>query len=212
MDKVSVSTLFAPLPTIPGGYGAACPDPPWRFASNSDARPGRNARRHYRTLKPDEIATLPLRDVMAKDAYLFLWVPTPFLVIGAHIQVMRSWGFKPTALGFAWVKLRRGFAGESFTEKDLSFGPGLTLRRNIEVCVLGRRGRPSRLDKSVFEVIVSPVARHSEKPDEAYRRIERYCAGPYLELFARKHRAGWTSWGDGLPESEPRVQERRARP
>jgi N6-adenosine-specific RNA methylase IME4 len=72
------------------------------------------------------------------------------------------------------------------------------------VCVFARRGRPQRLAKDVFEIIVSPVGRHSEKPDEHYRRIERYCNGPYLDVFARRGRRGWTVWGDEVlvPEKE----------
>jgi N6-adenosine-specific RNA methylase IME4 len=184
-----------------GGFRAATVDPPWRFASNGDAKPGRNARRHYGALTPAQIATLPLGEVMAKDAFLFLSLPTSFLVIGAHPPVLRSWGFKVTALGFAWVKLRRGFdveSGGAFTESNLHFGPGLTLRRNLEVCVFARRGKPKRLTKDVFEIIVAPVGRHSEKPAEHYRRIERCCVGPFLDVFARERREGWISWGDEL--------------
>jgi N6-adenosine-specific RNA methylase IME4 len=61
---------------------------------------------------------------------------------------------------------------------------------------LGRRGRPERLAKDVFEIILAPRREHSRKPDEVYRRIERYCAGPRLELFARESRPGWTAWGN----------------
>jgi uncharacterized protein (UPF0335 family) len=50
--------------------------------------------------------------------------------------------------------------------------------------------------KDVREVIVAPVREHSRKPHEAYARVERYCDGPYLELFARQHRQGWTAWGN----------------
>jgi N6-adenosine-specific RNA methylase IME4 len=201
--SVITAPLFAPLLQIEEGFSCIVADPPWRFSSNSDAKPERNARRHYRCLRPIEIATLPVAKVAAPDAYLFLWVPGPFLAIGAHLEVMRAWGFKCTALGFAFVKLKRSLAAQPrlfFVEDDLFTGTGLTLRRNIEQCVLGRRGKPQRLAKDVHEVILAPVGRHSEKPAEAYRRIERYCAGPYLELFARQHREGWSCWGDELPD------------
>jgi N6-adenosine-specific RNA methylase IME4 len=194
-----LNALFAPLPITASGFACVMADPPWRFASNSDAKPNRNARRHYATLKPAEIATLPLAGVAARDAYLFLWVTGPFLAIGAHVAVMKAWGFTPTAMGFTWIKLRRSLAGQPslfFAERDLFFGPGLTLRRNAEFCVLGKRGKPQRLAKDVFEVIIAPVGRHSEKPAEAHARVERFCPGPYLELFARQSRQGWTVWGD----------------
>ena len=50
--------------------------------------------RHYPTLKPEEIATLPLCNMVAKDAFLWLWISTSHLVIGAHIPIMRAWGFQ----------------------------------------------------------------------------------------------------------------------
>jgi len=36
---------------------------------------------------------------------------------------------------------------------------------------------------------------HSRKPDEQYAVIEACSPGPYLELFARGTRPGWTVWG-----------------
>ncbi len=85
------------------------------------------------------------------------------------------------------------------TEKPIkpgTFLPVKTTRANIELCWLGRRGNPIRLDKGVRELIVAPRREHSRKPDEVFERIERYCAGPYLDLFARQRRPGWTVWGD----------------
>ena len=189
-------SLFAPLPEIEGGWRCVAADPAWRFLSNSKANPGRNAMRHYGCLSLDEIASLPLREVVAKDALLWLWVPGPFLAVGAHVVVMRGWGFEPTAIGFVWIKLNRN-APELFIQpNDLFMGPGLTTRKNAEFVIIGRRGRPERLATDVREVILSRVREHSHKPPEAYSRIERYCAGPRLELFARESRENWTSWGD----------------
>jgi N6-adenosine-specific RNA methylase IME4 len=85
-------SLFAPLPTTPGGFACILADPPWKFASNSDPNPQRNARRHYRCLPQADLATLPLEDAAAKDSFLFLWVPTAFLVRGDHLPLMKAWG------------------------------------------------------------------------------------------------------------------------
>jgi N6-adenosine-specific RNA methylase IME4 len=57
--------------------------------------------------------------------------------------------------------------------------------------------------EDVHQVVIAPVGAHSEKPDEVYRRIERLYGGPRLELFARKPRDGWTTWGDELPPLAP---------
>jgi N6-adenosine-specific RNA methylase IME4 len=58
------------------------------------------------------------------------------------------------------------------------------------------RGNARRNAKDVREIILAPVREHSRKPDEFFRRVERYCDGPYVELFARERRPGWDSWGD----------------
>lgn len=44
--------------------------------------------------------------------------------------------------------------------------------------------------------IIAPRREHSRKPDGIHERIERLVAGPYLELFARQTRPGWTAWGN----------------
>jgi N6-adenosine-specific RNA methylase IME4 len=204
--QAAARPLFAPLPEIEGGWRCVAADPAWRFRSNSKANPGRNAMRHYDCLSLDEIASLPLREVVAKDAFLWLWVTSPFLAVGAHLDVMRAWGFEPTALGFTWIKLNRSAPGLFIQRNDLFMGPGLTTRKNAEFVILGRRGRPERLATDVHEVILSRVRVHSRKPDEAYSRIERYCAGPRLELFARESRAGWTSYGDEAAKFDSKAE------
>jgi N6-adenosine-specific RNA methylase IME4 len=36
---------------------------------------------------------------------------------------------------------------------------------------------------------------HSSKPNEAYELIESCSPGPYLEMFSRRNRFGWSMWG-----------------
>ena len=174
----SSSALFAPLPRVDGGFACVLADVPSRFRSNSAARPGRNALRHYPCHAMATIATLPVREVVARDALLWFWTTGPLLAIGAHLKVMRAWGFEPTAMGFVWIKLNPNAPPVQFTARDLFFGPGLTTRKNAEFVVLGRRGRPQRLAKDVFEIIVASRRESGRKPDESYHRIERYCEGP----------------------------------
>jgi N6-adenosine-specific RNA methylase IME4 len=201
--------VFAPLPCVDGGFRCVAADPPWRFRSNSVARPGRNAARHYACLTPSGIATLPLADVVARDAWLFLWTTGPFIAQGAHVGVMKAWGFSPSGVAFVWAKLNRNAPELFFNRDDFFFGQGLTTRHNAEYCILGRRGNPKRLAADVREIIAAPRRRHSEKPVEAFARIERFCDGPRLELFARQRRAGWQAWGDEiLNPSEPKVERK----
>lgn len=187
-----------PQPRAPSRRFRVClADPPWHFSSNSDARPGRNARRHYRTMRLKEIAALPVADLMADDAALFLWVPGPLLVIGAHLPILAAWRFKPSAMGFVFIKLKSGASSLRFiVPDDLAIGNGHTTRKNAEFCVLARRGRSIRRSAAVHEVVFGPRREHSRKPDEIHERIERYAPGPYFELFARQSRRRWTTWGD----------------
>jgi N6-adenosine-specific RNA methylase IME4 len=163
-------TAPAPLPTVPGGFRCLVCDPPWLFKSNSVAKPGRNALRHYNCMSLAEIEAMPVAEIAADDAALFLWVPGPFLATGAHVRIMKAWGFKPTASGFVWVKTNR--------DGSLFCGTGFTTRKNAEFCILGKRGRSVRRAADVREVIMSPRREHSRKPPEFYDRVLRYSAGP----------------------------------
>lgn len=174
---------MTPLPS--GPFSCVLADPPWRFKSNSVAKPGRNARRHYRTMSLEEIAALPVSEIVAQDCALFLWITGPFLAIGAHMPVMKAWGFKPSGIAFVWRKRR--------------MGTGFTTRKSVEFVVLGKRGRSVRQAKDVLDFIDERAREHSRKPEEAYRRIERYCHGDRVELFARHARSGWVGWGDEYP-------------
>ena len=82
------------------------------------------------------------------------------------------------------------------TMLDAMMGLGYWTRANSEPCLLATRGKPKRLNADVRQGIIAPRREHSRKPDEVHGRIERLVAGPYLELFARAERPGWTVWGN----------------
>jgi N6-adenosine-specific RNA methylase IME4 len=52
-------------------------------------------------------------------------------------------------------------------------------------------------------IVLSQKTIHSRKPTEMYEIIEQCSPGPYIELFARRSRAGWTSWGNEVDEPLP---------
>lgn len=181
-------------------YGVIAADPPWAFKVRSSpplAPHQRGADQHYRTMSLEDIKSLPVAGLAAPTGcHLFLWTTSPHLP--QALDVIKAWGFAYSGFGFVWVKMGRGveFAHRpAMGEHNLHVGMGYTTRKNVEVCLLARRGDARRLAKDVREVILAPVRQHSRKPEEAYARIERYGAGPYLEMFARERRAGWTSWG-----------------
>lgn len=196
--------VLQPLPKIDGGWPLILADPPWyfrSFAAVPNHHSSRAIERHYRTMRLDEIVGMKVKEIAARDSHLFLWTTGPML---EHtFSVAKAWGYRYSGSGFVWVKMipRVGKMQTMFLTFDewtrmLHTGLGFTTRKNAEFCLLFRRGRARRLAKDVHEIIVSPVREHSRKPDEVFDRIQRYCAGPYLELFSREARPGWSAWGN----------------
>jgi N6-adenosine-specific RNA methylase IME4 len=170
-------------------FGVIYADPPWPFQTYSEKGKQRSAERHYDTWSLERIKALPVGQLAASDCALFLWVTWPHMPIW-H-EVIAAWGFDYSGLAFDWIK--RNASGEG-----LHMGGGYGTRANPEPCLLAVRGKPLRLDAGVHSVVMTPVGEHSEKPEEVARRIERLYGGPYLELFARRPREGWTTWGNEL--------------
>jgi N6-adenosine-specific RNA methylase IME4 len=133
----------------------------------------------------------------AADCALLMWAVWPEHP-GAH-EVIAACGFEYKTAGFLWVKTEKDATCITLDGDGLHWGMGFATRSNTEACLLATRGSPLRLSMDVHQVVIAPVGEHSEKPDEVYRRIERLYPGPYLEMFARKPRDGWTTWGDEVP-------------
>lgn len=178
-----------------GKYGAILADPPWQFNcwADSDKAHG-TANAHYSTMDTDGICALPVADLAAKDCVLFMWICWPNLL--DSLRVLEAWGFTYKTCGFSWVKgdtRQPDFFREDF---DAYMGLGYWTRANSEVCLLGTRGKPKRLNADVRQGIIEPRREHSRKPDCVHERIQRLVAGPYCELFARAKRPGWDVWGN----------------
>jgi N6-adenosine-specific RNA methylase IME4 len=184
-----------------GPFSVILADPPWPFVAWSAKGQGRSASRHYHVEEIETIKALPVATHATRDCWLFLWCTSP------HNpwleEVMNAWGFTFSGKAFCWVKTTKlahvtslSVTAAPCAKSPWHTGMGFTTRANSEDCWLGRRGKPSRLDKGVHELIVAPVREHSRKPDETYARIERFCAGPYLELYARQQYPGWICVGD----------------
>jgi N6-adenosine-specific RNA methylase IME4 len=172
-----------------GHFGALLIDAPFAFATRSEKGKGKSPERHYRCLSLAEIAALPVSDLAAPDAALFMWIPGPHIC--ATERLVQGWGFRFS--GFAWTWLKYNPATGRF-----AFGCGYGTRKNTEPCMLGLRGNPRRKSRSERDFILAPRRAHSRKPDEQYGKIERLYNGPYFELFARQTWPAWTSWGDQI--------------
>lgn len=193
---------------IPRNYfGAILADPPWAFQTWWSERPNklpapkkkfsypsRATKPAYEVMREEELNGLPVKELAADDCVLFLWTCWP--VLQWSLRTIDAWGFEYKTCAFCWVKAHAGQL-EMF---DNSIEPHMTLgywtRSNSEVCLLAIRGKPKRIRADIRQAIIEPRREHSRKPDCIHERIERLVAGPYLELFARAQRPGWTVWGN----------------
>jgi len=158
-------------------------DPPWRTTTGPQWKFNDNGHKPlaYPVMSLDEIKALPVGDVADEGAHLFLWT-TNILVRQAY-DVVEAWGFKPSVL-LTWAKNPIGMGlGDAF---------GIT----TEHVLFAHRGglRPLRRVPSTWWNWKR--GRHSAKPEAFQDMVETVSPGPYLELFARRPRLGWTVWGN----------------
>ena len=194
MDQIN-STLIDLASSVRGQkFHTVLADPPWRFIN----RTGKVAPEHrrlarYGTMKTDEICALPVGDMVKDPAHLYLWVPNALLPEG--LAVMKAWGFDYKS-NIVWHKIRKDGGSDGR-------GVGFYFRNVTEVLLFGVRGKNARTlapGRSQVNMMQTRKREHSRKPDEQYQLIESCSKGPYLELFARGTRPGWTYWGNQANE------------
>jgi N6-adenosine-specific RNA methylase IME4 len=175
-----------------GHFKAILADPPWPFATWSHKGQGRSGEAHYGTMTQEDMEAMPVAEIAAEDAVLFMWIVQT--QIPQAVRLVEAWGFDLKSVAFYWGK----GAGLPLFPDDvlLRMGMGMWTRAEFEQCWLATRGKPKRLHADVRQGIIEPRREHSRKPDCVHGRIERLVEGPYLELFARAPRAGWTVWGN----------------
>ncbi len=145
-----------------------------------------------------EIKALPVESIADTDSALFLWVTYPCLKEG--LEVMDAWGFTYKTVAFAWIKQNK-------RSDSLFWGMGYWTRSNTEICLIGTRGHPKRIGRSVHQVVISHIEEHSKKPDEVGKRIVELMGDvPRIELFARRRMAGFDVWGNEV-ESDIELKE-----
>lgn len=181
--------IFRGLPR--NHFGVVAIDPPWHFKSGVNAR---HALAHYPTMTMPAIRALPVLDLAAPDCALFLWTSAPFL--DQSISVMKGWGFRYTSIAFTWLKLQKRHRDALFLDKDVFIALGHTSRKSTEICLLGKRGKPNRLSRSVHEVIIAARREHSRKPEAFYDRAVALYPSPAIDVFSRQARPGWYQFGD----------------
>lgn len=159
-------------------------DPPWpqkmsgKYKSVKNQRPERMP---YQTMAIEDICRISISSFAEPDCHLWLWTTNAFIEDG--FTVMRAWGFKYLA-PIHWIK---------------PIGIGNYFVHRTQTMLFGYREKCRfplrRYAPNILQDRIDPK-RHSEKPESSYRLIEEISPGPRLELFARRRRDGWESWGN----------------
>ncbi len=170
-------------------------DPPWQFTNRTGkVAPEHRRLNRYGTMNLSEIMSLPVAEAASPTAHLYLWVPNALLPEG--LEVMRAWGFTYKS-NIVWHKIRKDGGSDGR-------GVGFYFRNVTELILFGVRGKNARtleLGRTQVNLIATRKREHSRKPDEQYELIEGCSPGPYLEMFGRGVRRGWSTWGNQAVES-----------
>jgi N6-adenosine-specific RNA methylase IME4 len=169
-----------------GEYSTIVADPPWdvKRGAPQGRPPGVQLASEplpYPTMTLAEIAALPVKDKAHDDAHLYIWTINKY--IEQTYAIARAWGFTPSTMLY-WFKEPKGI------------GLGGTYALCVEPILFCRRGTLAAKKRSDRNWWTWPRGEHSKKPEAFQTMVEGISPGPYLELFARRKRPNWTTWGN----------------
>lgn len=154
-------------------------DPPWDWGDEGDADQFGRARPTYATMSFEQIKAMPVGELAADNAHVYLWITNRSLPKG--FELLEAWGFRYVTC-LTWCKP--------------SIGMGNYFRGSTEQVLFGVRGSLPLLRRDVGTWFLAKRGeRHSAKPESFYELVESCSPGPWLEMFARNRRGGWDSWG-----------------
>ena len=162
-------------------YGTIYADPPWAYSNQATRASTDN---HYETLSVQDIADLPVSNLTKTNAHLHLWTTNAFLFDAK--KIIEAWGFEYKSC-FVWVKPQMGI--------------GNYWRVSHEFLLFGIKGKCPFMDKSQMSWMEIDRTKHSRKPEVIAETIEKTSPGPFLELFGRETRPGWTVWGNEIKKT-----------
>lgn len=146
----------------------------------------------YPTMTMQDILNLPIQNIADENSVLFLWITNKYL---PKIEtILTAWGFKYSAT-IVWAK------------NKLGGGLGGNVRITTEFLIYATKGKPKckvPIESSWHNVkrdYVGGYPKHSKKPKYFIDLIEQSFDGPYIELFARENRTGWSAFGNEIENS-----------
>ncbi len=174
-------------------YDVIYADPPWAFSSKELVKYGgerfTSMDKHYQTQGTKWIKSLDVGSLSAENCALFMWTTDAHLPDA--LEVIKAWGFKYKTVGFVWQK------------QTVKGNPvkvlGAWTMKSCEMCLFATKGKVLQMKNAnnVEQLILAERTKHSKKPQEARRRIERlFGEQRRVELFAREPVDGWDVWGN----------------
>ena len=186
-------------PAVSCSLSFACvvADPPWNLkmgktrTKNADRESGRwdDPMHDYTNIKDLEYTTMSVAEIAAlkipaaDHAHLYIWTINKYIY--ETYDIARAWGFEPSTMLY-WLK------------QPMGLGLGGAFVPCVEPILFCRRGNlpaKRRMDRNWWGW---PRGKHSAKPEEFQSIVEQVSPGPYLEMFARRKRHGWHSWGNEI--------------
>lgn len=160
-------------------YDIIYADPPWQYRVWNKKGAGRSAESHYKTQSMDFLKNMNIKALCNQNCVLFMWATFPCLE--QAFELGKAWGFTYKTVAFTWIKTNK-------KNGDIFLGMGHYTRANAEIVLLFTKGKSlRRYVKNVPQVLISPRGKHSEKPDEIRKRIDRlFGDASKVELFARQ--------------------------
>jgi len=199
----TLEDLYPPLPKKK--FDIIYADPPWdyggkmQFDKSSTSKENLDLSKNifissasfvYPTLKTVELMKLKVEEIAKDDCLLFMWATNPHLE--QAIKLGTSWGFQYKTVAFIWNKMVHN--------------PGQYTMSYCELCLVFKRGKipQPRGVRNVKQLVEAPRGSHSEKPLKVLENIElMFPTQSHIELFSRRRREGWVSWGLDLIIDQP---------
>lgn len=174
-------------------------DCPWSYYnSEADSKTANGSvLNHYNTLSQKDLCNLPIKNILAKDALVFVWATSSKLHYA--IECIEKWGLHFRGVAYVWIKTKQ--TGEIINGQGV---PPTYTKPTTEYLLLATQkpqGRPIPIKRyNQAQVVLSPRGKHSEKPEIFYDMIDEMVDSNLLkiDIFARRHREGWTCVGDAL--------------
>ena len=156
-------------------------DPAWDWGDEGDVNQFGRAKPDYHTMSIEEIEALPIKQIADENCHIYLWITNRSLPKG--FRLLETWGFRYITC-LTWIKP--------------SIGMGNYYRGSTEHVLFGVKGSQPLKRHDVGTWFEAPRGeRHSEKPDKFYELVESCSYAPYIDIFGRKERTGWSVWGEG---------------